>query len=108
MLQRYNDTAEYLGVSKMLERLAGVPCHDAWERTVATDLKAELKQTVGRLSQTIQASPASSCAGYFALAANTPLLEKYRRVYQEVSNAPPLDLLPLVVLAKALAKLVAG
>lgn len=108
MLQRYNDTAEYLGVSKMLERLAGVPCHDAWERTVAADLKAELKQTVGRLSQTIQASPASSCAGYFALAANTPLLEKYRRVYQEVSNAPPLDLLPLVVLAKALAKLVAG
>ncbi|MDD5125634.1 NAD-glutamate dehydrogenase domain-containing protein [Methylovulum sp.] len=105
-LALYHELSEFLGIDAVLARLAKVPLHTVWEHTVARDLQADIKQTTGKMIKQMLVSRIYQCADYFTMTAGNPSLANYRRVYQEVNNTPLADLLPFVVLGKALAKLV--
>ncbi len=108
ILELYDEVCGFLGLGQLLDKLAQVPLHDVWERTVAADTKAGLKQTVGKIIRQMLASRIYQCGDYFEMTSGKQELANYRRVYQDVSNATSADLLPFVVLGKALLKLVGG
>ncbi|MBE0435090.1 MAG: NAD-glutamate dehydrogenase [Methylomicrobium sp.] len=100
------EVANFLDLDKLLEQLSAITVQNHWERKVFNNLKAEIKQTQGRLVQTLLASDAHDCKAYFAEPANKQKLIRYQRIFQEVSRSATNSLMPYLTLNKALMNLI--
>jgi glutamate dehydrogenase len=106
ILTLFNETTLYLGLNQIYIQLANRPLHDYWERKVANDLQEDLKRLTGFVIKQILANKAATCAEFFELPAQKQKINRYRRLYQEIINSVPVNLLPYVVLSKELERLV--
>ncbi|MBU2570201.1 MAG: NAD-glutamate dehydrogenase [Gammaproteobacteria bacterium] len=100
------DVAKFLDLDKLLDQLTVITVQNHWERKVFNNLKAEIKQTQGRLVQSLLASDAYDCKAYFAGSSNKQKLIRYQRVFQEVSRSATNSLMPYLTLNKALMNLI--
>jgi glutamate dehydrogenase len=105
MLALFNETADYLGLRQVRERLAQIPLHDRWERKALSNLQESLNAVTGRLVVDRLQSGAGTCAEYFNAAARLQKYQRYKHVCQETYNALPANLLPYTVLSKELENL---
>jgi len=106
ILAMYDDLSEFLGVDKLLTRLAKVPLQTVWDRTVISDLQADIKQITGKIIKQMLVSRIYHSTDFFSMTVTDQSLANYRKVYQQVINTPLTDLLPFVAISKALARLV--
>jgi glutamate dehydrogenase len=103
----FNEITHYLGLYEIYAQLAKMPPHDYWEQKISTDLQADMKHIIGLLINNILSSKSSTCADYFDLQSEKQKINQYRRIYQEVMTGLTANLMPYIVLTKALEKLVA-
>ncbi len=108
VLTLFNETTRYLGLDEIHEQLANRPLHDYWERKVANDLQEDLKRMTGLVIKQILASKTATCAEFFGTPAQTHTINRYRRLYQDISNSLSATLLPAIVLSKELERLLAS
>ena len=106
VLKLFNEITHYLGLYEIYNQLAKMPSHDYWERKVSTDIQVDMKRITGILIKNILLSKLSTCAEYFDLLTEKQKINRYRRIYQEITNVLPVNLLPYIVLTKELGKLV--
>ncbi len=104
VLKLFNEITRYLGLYEIYEQLAKMPGHDYWERKVSTDIQVDMKRITGLLIKNML-SKSSTCSEYFDLLPEKQKINRYRRVYQEITNVLPVNLLPYIVLTKELGKL---
>ncbi|MFA6051000.1 MAG: NAD-glutamate dehydrogenase domain-containing protein [Methylobacter sp.] len=102
----FNETTRYLGLHVIHEQLAKLPMHDYWERRVLNDLQEDMKRMAGLAVKAILASKAETCADYFDQPIEKQKISRYRRIYQEINNVLPTNLLPYIALTKELEILV--
>ena len=107
-LKLFNEISGYLDVDKVSEQLANMPLHDVWERKVMNEVQEDIKRLIGQVVKAIQASQAETCADYFSRSNQAPKINHYRRIYQDVNNRLPVNVLPYIILTKELARLVDG
>lgn len=100
------EVAKFLDLDKLLEQLSAVTVQNHWERKVFNNLKAEIKQTQGKLVRAVLGSDAHDCKTYFAEPANKQKLIRYQRIFQEVSRSATNSLMPYLTLNKALINLI--
>jgi glutamate dehydrogenase len=81
--------------------------HDVWEQQVLTELQADIKRIIGCIIKNMLLNNTSTCADYFDLPSEKQKVSRYRRLYQEVKSVLPVNLMPYLVLAKALEQLLA-
>lgn len=105
LLKLFKEITIFLGIDLIYERLRSLPKHDYWERKVAITLEEDIKSMVGLLIKSFLSNKAAGCAEYFDLPAERPKISRYRRIYQEIISATPLNLFPYLLLAKELEKL---
>ncbi|MFZ2405843.1 MAG: NAD-glutamate dehydrogenase, partial [Methylobacter sp.] len=105
-LKLFNEISRYLGLIEINEQLAKVPMHDVWERKVLNELQEDMKRVVGLVIKAILATKVETCADYFDQPDQKPKINRYRRAYQEINNALPVNLFPYIALAKELEHLV--
>jgi glutamate dehydrogenase len=65
-----------------------------------------MKRVAGLVIKEILADKAQTCADYFEQPDQKPKINRYWRVYQEVSDALPVNLFPYIALIKELGRLV--
>jgi len=102
----FTEISQFLNLSDIVSHLLKLPAHDEWEREVLGDLQETVKRVAGDMLKGMVASDTGSCAVYFSKSGRQPKLNRYRRVYQEISNTCPVSVSAYVVLAKALERLV--
>lgn len=102
----FTEISQFLNLSDIVSHLLKLPAHDEWERKVLGDLQETVKRVAGDMLKSMVASDTGSCAVYFSKSGRQPKLNRYRRVYQEISNTCPVSVSAYVVLAKALERLV--
>lgn len=107
-LKLFNEISGYLDVDKVSEQLANMPLHDVWERKVVNEVQEDIKRLIGQVVKAIQADQTETCADYFSLPDQAPKINRYRRIYQDVNNRLPVNVLPYIILTKELARLVDG
>ena len=105
-LKLFNETIRYLGLHVIYEQMAKLPMHDYWERRVLNDLQEDMKRMTSLVIKAILSSKANNCADYFDLPGEKQKISRYRRIYQEINNVLPVNLLPYVALTKELEILV--
>ncbi len=105
VLKLFNEITHDLGLYEIYEQLAKMPSHDYWEDKVSTDIQVDMKRITGILIKNILGKHAT-WAGYFDMPHEKQKINRYRRIYQEITNVLPVNLLPYIVLAKELGKLV--
>ncbi|MGZ8185164.1 MAG: NAD-glutamate dehydrogenase domain-containing protein [Methylobacter sp.] len=105
ILKLFNEITDYLGLDEVYEQLAQMPLHDHWERKVAADLQEDIKRLIEIMIKNILSSKVDTCAEYFELPAEKPKITRYRHIYEEISNALPVNLAPYIALTKELEKL---
>ena len=105
VLKLFNEITHFLGLYEIYEQLAKMPRHDYWERKVSTDLQVDMKRITGLLIKNMLRK-SSTCSGHFDLQSEKQNIDRYRRIYQEITNVLPVNLLPYIVLTKELGKLV--
>lgn len=106
VLKLFNEITHYLGLIEIYEQLAKMPSHDYWERKVSSDIQVDMKRITGILIKNILLSNLSSCAEYFDLLSEKQKIHRYQRIYQDITNVLPVNLLPYIVLTKELGKLI--
>jgi len=107
-LRLFNEITRYLGLNEVNEQLAKIPMHDVWERKVLNELQEDMKRVIGRVIKGILASKAETCADYFEQPDEHYKINRYRRIYQEINSAVPVNLFPYIALTKELEHLVDG
>ena len=105
--QRFHDITGHLGLYDLYAQLEKLRPHDVWEQQVSAEIQADIKRIVGSLLNKLLLSKASSCLEYFELPSEKQKINRYRRVYQEINTALPANLMPYLVLTKALEQLLA-
>jgi len=93
----FNEITHYLGLYEIYAQLAKMPPHDYWEQKVSADLQADIKRIVGLLLNNILLSKSSTCADYFDLLSEKQKINRYRRIYQEINTALPVNLMPILL-----------
>jgi glutamate dehydrogenase len=107
-LKLFNEITRYLGVDEVNDQLAKMPMHDVWERKVLDELQEDMKRVTGHLIKAILASKLETCADYFDRSDQQDKISRYRRVYQEINSALPVNLFPYIALIKELGHLANG
>ncbi len=107
-LRLFNEITRYLGLNEVNEQLAKIPMHDVWERKVLNELQEDMKRVIGLVIKGILASKAETCADYFEQPDEHYKINRYRRIYQEINSAVPVNLFPYIALTKELERLVDG
>lgn len=107
-LKLFNELTRYLGLDAVNDQLAKMPMHDVWERKVLNELQEDMKRVTGRLIKSILASKLKTCSGYFDQPEQQDKINRYRRIYQEINSALPVNLFPYIALTKELEHLVDG
>ncbi|WP_333878749.1 NAD-glutamate dehydrogenase domain-containing protein [Methylobacter sp.] len=108
ILKLFNDINVYLGLREVNEQLAKIPMHDYWERKVLNELQEDMKRVITLVIKGILASKSETCVDYFEQPDKKQKINRYRRIYQEISNALPVNLFPYIALTKELEHLVDG
>ncbi|MGZ5077156.1 MAG: hypothetical protein ACXV9R_11085, partial [Methylobacter sp.] len=90
------------------EQLAQMIMHDYWERKVQAELQEDIKRVISQVIKSILAGKSETCADYFEQPDKKQKINRYRRIYQEISNVLPVNLFPYIALAKELGDLVDG
>jgi glutamate dehydrogenase len=108
VLTLLNDITDTLGLAEIQQQLVNMPLRDVWERRVRNDLHEDIEHFVGQLLKKILASQVKTCADYFELQPDKQPIKQYRRLYLEIQNALPINLLPYVALIRTLGNLVEG
>lgn len=106
LLKLFNEINSFLGLELIRERLKNLPAHDYWERKVTVTLQEDFKSMAGLLIRNLLVNKAAGCSEYFDLPAERLKISRYRRIYQEIIGATPVNLFPYLVLAKELEKLI--
>jgi len=106
VLKLFNEITACLGLNKIYDQLAKLPVHDNWERKISTGIQEDMKNITGMMIKHILSSNVESCAKYLEIPAEKQKINRYRRVYQEIDDALPVNLLPYIVLIKELERLV--
>jgi glutamate dehydrogenase len=107
-LKLFNEITRYLGLDEVNGQLAKMPMHDVWERKVLNELQEDMKRVTGRVIKAILASKLETSADYFDQPEQQDKISRYRRVYQEINSALPVNLYPYIALTKELGHLVDG
>lgn len=102
-----DEITQYLGLYEVYTQLAKMHPHDYWEQKVSADLQADLKRITGLLINKILKTGPSTSSDYFYLPSEKQKINQYRQLYQEINAAIPANLMPYIVLSKALENLVA-
>jgi glutamate dehydrogenase len=105
VLTLLNDITDTLGLAEIQQQLVNMPLRDVWERSVCNDLQEDMQRFSGRLLKKIQANQVETCADYFELQPDKQHIKQYRRLYLEIQNALPINLLPYVALIRKLGDL---
>jgi glutamate dehydrogenase len=105
VLVRFKEMSGFLGLDKIYQQLINLPVQGYWERKLLTDSLQDIKHLTGRLVKNVLQSQSVDCADYFALPRMNQKINRYQRLYQEINNQLPVNLLPYIVLIKELAKL---
>jgi glutamate dehydrogenase len=106
ILKLFNEVTRYLKLDEVNDQLAKIPILDYWEQNVLNELQADMKRVAGLVIKEILADKAQTCADYFEQPDQKPKINRYWRVYQEVSDALPVNLFPYIALIKELGRLV--
>lgn len=96
------DIAKALGLQEIQEKLADLPLRDAWQRSVADDLRTDMESVTSQLLRKIVSSKPGTCVDYFKLENVKQCLKPYRRIYQDILTTSPQEVLPYVTLIKSL------
>lgn len=105
VLKLFNEASGFLGLDSVHEQLRKLTGPSHWEKNVSVNLQEDIKRFTGLLIKRLLANNAKSCSDYFNAPARLPKLTRYRRIYQEVNDVMPANLLPYAVLANELEKL---
>ncbi|MGZ4969227.1 MAG: NAD-glutamate dehydrogenase domain-containing protein [Methylobacter sp.] len=108
ILKLFNEITAYLGLHEVNEQLAQMIMHDYWERKVQAELQEDIKRVISQVIKSILAGKSETCADYFEQPDKKQKINRYRRIYQEISNVLPVNLFPYIALAKELEHLVDG
>lgn len=106
ILKLFNEITCYLGLNEVNEQLAKIPMHDYWERKVLNELQEDMKRVTGGVIKLVLISKAKTCADYFDQPDQKYKINRYRRTYQDINNALPVNLFPYIALTKELEHLV--
>ncbi len=106
LLKSFDEITAYLGLDQVNKQLAKMSMHDIWERKVVHELQEDIKRVICRITKAILAGKAQTCADYFDLPDQKPKINRYRRIYQDINNASPVNLFPYIALSKELERLV--
>lgn len=106
VLKHLDDVTVFLGLTAIYDQIAKLPRHDYWQHTVAVQIQDDMQHTTGLLVKDILRTKSVSYADYFDLLIHKHSIDRYRRIYQEVMVALPVNLLPFVALSKALQRIV--
>jgi glutamate dehydrogenase len=101
----FHEITNYLGLYEVYAQLESVSPHDVWEQQVSTGLQADIKRIIGCVIKNMLLNNVPSCAGYFELPSQIQKISRYRRLYQEIKSILPVNLMPYLVLTKALEQL---
>ena len=102
----FDEINHYLGLYEIYEQLAKMPPHDYWEQKVSANLQVDIKRIISLLINAILSSNSPTCAVYFDVQSEKQKINRYRRVYQEITTVLPVNLMPYIALTKELEKLV--
>ena len=102
----FDEINHYLGLYEIYEQLAKMHPHDYWEQKVSANLQVDIKRIISLLINAILSSNSPTCAVYFDVQSEKPKIDRYRRVYQEITLVLPVNLMPYIALIKELEKLV--
>jgi glutamate dehydrogenase len=102
----FDEINHYLGLYEIYDQLAKMPPHDVWEQKVSANLQVDIKRIISLLINAILSSNSPTAAVYFDRQSEKPKIDRYRRVYQEITPVLPVNLMPYIVLTKELEKLV--
>ncbi|MEQ1544617.1 NAD-glutamate dehydrogenase domain-containing protein [Methyloglobulus sp.] len=108
VLTLLNDITDTLGLAEIKQQLVSMPLRDVWERSICNDLQEDIEHFTGQLLKKILASQVKTCTDYFELQPEKQYIKQYRRLYLEIQNIPPINLLPYVTLIRVLGKLIEG
>ena len=105
--QLFQEITVYLGLHEIFAQLDAMSPHDIWEQQVSLELKADIKRIIAQLINKLLSCASPSCADYFGLPSEQQKINRYRRLYQEIKSVLPANLMPYLVLTKALEQLIA-
>jgi glutamate dehydrogenase len=106
VLQWLDDVTNFLGLPAIYAQMAKLPKHGYWQRLVTAQIKNDIQHSIGLLIQDILRTKSASCADYFEAPAEKLKIDRYNPVYQEVMATLPVNLLPYIILTKALQRMV--
>ncbi|MGR9036818.1 MAG: NAD-glutamate dehydrogenase domain-containing protein, partial [Gammaproteobacteria bacterium] len=99
------DLENYLGLDKIGVRLKSLSLHDFWEQKAIETILEDIKIIWVRLIKKLLPRKIKKCADYFERPQIQNKIVRYRRIYQEIENITPVNLLSHVILIKELEKL---
>lgn len=102
ILTLLHDITHTLGLHEIQQQLIKMPLRDVWERNVRNDLQEDMQHFTGQLLKKILLSQGKTCSEYFELPVEKQRIKRYWRIYQEIKNVLPVNLLPYVALIRAL------
>ncbi|WP_232420157.1 NAD-glutamate dehydrogenase domain-containing protein [Nitrosococcus watsonii] len=102
----YEAVSNYLGYPKIKEILPQVPVRNRWEYRAIITLKEQFGTYLSSLTLAILATPEHDIATFFSTAKRQQRLLQYQRLWEELRETPPTELLPFTVLSGKLEALV--
>ncbi|MEQ1528775.1 MAG: NAD-glutamate dehydrogenase domain-containing protein, partial [Methylococcales bacterium] len=103
-----NDVVQQLGLTTIKQQLLKLPGRDYWQQKIAADLQTDLQRISMQLLKTILSGPFEQCAQFLEQPLQKKHLKQYQRIYQDIQNSRPDNLLPYVALIRALQNLTAA
>lgn len=108
ILTLLNDITHTLGLNEIRQQLVKMPIRDVWERKITHDLQADMERVTSQLVKKILLSQVRTCSDYLELPVEKQRIKQYRRIYLEIKNSLPINLLPYVALIRALENSIDG
>ncbi len=106
IIRLLSDIFQTLGLTEIQQQLIELPLRDDWERKVANDIQVDMQSITGQLLKNILANQVATCAEYIERWGEKQYVMQYWRVYQDIKNTLPINLLAYVALIRAMGKLV--
>ena len=106
ILRVLHELNQALGLDDISQQLIKMPLHDAWDKAVLHELQADMETCTAQLVKYMLLSQATSAADYVESQLEKQRVKHYQRIWQEINNTPPLNILPYVSLIRALGNLI--
>jgi glutamate dehydrogenase len=101
-----NDIRDSLGLNEIQQQLSDTLLRDEWERKVAEELQDDMQQILGQFLKKIIANRIT-CTAFFESQIDPRQIKQYKQIHLEIKNTQPANLLPYVLLVRALGKMIA-